>query len=136
MTHRTKLLFALVATLYIANAAPLSATIPQFCQNWTTLHDCWCNQVAPWSWTGGCDFSEENEPLMFAAEYCDSHFGECSESCESSAYRNYLAQLLCSETPGSCDPGCYATWADTDSCNAGEVSDFACACGYFFWCEG
>lgn len=122
---------------FIALQTDLGATIPSFCQNWSSNHDCSCNTQADWAWTGSCDFSEEENPLELQHDYCIGAFDNCIDSCESEAYVQWLVEEYCSpffpDEP-ECYEECWVPYAGANSCNMGEQSDFTCTCDAYVWC--
>ena len=129
--------FVLMLTLgVIGLQTRLGATIPEFCNAWAAK-GCSCNSVGSWSWEGSCDFSEEPDPLEAAHDYCTDEFDDCTNSCESWAYREWLVEQYCDpwfpEEP-ECYAECWVGYAATNTCSLTEESEWACACDGYVWC--
>lgn len=113
--------------------------VTSFCTQWDQNHDCSCSasQVGGWEASGNCDFSQEQDWETFATAYCSDAFDACVNDCESSEYQEWLADHECDQwNPGpECIPGCWVTWAGTNSCDVGEVPSFSCVCDGMMICE-
>lgn len=88
-----------------------------------------------WSWSGSCDFSEDEDPLNAAADYCDQAWYACQDDCYSSSYATWLATALCdSNDPRSCVDSCWIGWDSFTCAPIGSTASFSCTCQKFNWC--